>query len=111
MTGSGQMLPRTARKSGPLRGNVRIPGDKSVSHRALILGALAVGETAISGLLEADDVLRTAAAMQQLGADVTRQGDGIWSVHGVGVGGFYQPGDVLDFGNSGTGVRLTMGAV
>ena len=111
MTGSGEMLPRIARKSGHLRGRTRVPGDKSVSHRALIIGALTVGETAISGLLEADDVLRTASAMRLLGADVIRRDAGNWSVHGVGVGGFTQPSDVLDFGNSGTGVRLTMGAV
>ncbi len=111
MTGSEQRLPRIARKSGPLRGSVRVPGDKSVSHRALILAALAVGETPVSGLLEAGDVLRTAAAMRQLGAHVVRHGAGNWTVHGAGVGGFDQPADVLDFGNSGTGARLTMGAV
>jgi 3-phosphoshikimate 1-carboxyvinyltransferase len=111
MTGSGEMLPRIARKSGNLRGSAKVPGDKSVSHRALIIGALTVGETAISGLLEADDVLRTANAMRLLGADVIRRDAGVWTVHGVGIGGFAEPADVLDFGNSGTGVRLTMGAV
>ena len=111
MTGSGEMLPRIGRKSVNLRGSAKVPGDKSVSHRALMIGALTVGETAISGLLEADDVLRTANAMRLLGADVIRHDAGSWTVHGVGVGGFAQPADVLDFGNSGTGVRLTMGAV
>ena len=111
MADSVQVIPRMARKSGPLRGSARVPGDKSVSHRALIVGALTVGETAISGILEAADVLRTANAMRQLGAGVIRDESGIWRVHGVGVGGFSPPGDVLDFGNSGTGARLTMGAV
>jgi 3-phosphoshikimate 1-carboxyvinyltransferase len=94
-----------------LSGQVRVPGDKSISHRALILGALAVGETRISGLLEGEDVLNTAKAMRALGAQVERQGDGTWSVHGVGVGGFAPPQSPLDFGNSGTGCRLVMGAV
>ena len=111
MTGSGEMLPRIGRKSGRLCGRTKVPGDKSVSHRALIIGALTVGETAIAGLLEADDVLRTANAMRLLGAEVVRHNAGQWTVHGMGVGGFAQPPDVLDFGNSGTGVRLTMGAV
>ena len=88
-----------------------MPGDKSISHRALILGALATGETKISGLLEAEDVLNTASAMRALGADIVRAEDGTWHVHGVGVGGFSEPGNVLDFGNSGTGCRLVMGAV
>lgn len=108
---SGQSSPRKSRKSGPLTGKATVPGDKSVSHRALIIGALTVGETVISGLLEGDDVLRTAAAMRLLGADVARDNTDQWRIHGVGVGGFTQPRDVLDFGNSGTGVRLTMGAV
>jgi 3-phosphoshikimate 1-carboxyvinyltransferase len=88
-----------------------VPGDKSISHRALILGALAVGQTRISGLLEGEDVLNTAKAMRALGAKVERTGDFAWSVHGVGVGGFAGPQDALDFGNSGTGCRLVMGAV
>jgi 3-phosphoshikimate 1-carboxyvinyltransferase len=111
MDSAAKFSPITARKSGALKGEVTAPGDKSVSHRALILGALTVGETRISGLLEADDVLNTAGAMRSLGATVLRQGEGEWQVHGVGVGGFREPADVLDFGNSGTGVRLTMGAV
>ena len=111
MAASSQNKPLISRKAAPLKGRALAPGDKSVSHRALILGALSVGETAISGLLEAEDVLNTAEAMHKLGAQVSRQGEGRWSVHGVGVGGFAEPSDVLDFGNSGTGVRLTMGAV
>jgi 3-phosphoshikimate 1-carboxyvinyltransferase len=111
MAASQHFTPLTARRSAALKGRVMAPGDKSVSHRALILGALTVGETAISGLLEAEDVLNTAAAMRMLGAEVLRDGAGSWRVHGVGVGGFSQPPDVLDFGNSGTGVRLTMGAM
>jgi 3-phosphoshikimate 1-carboxyvinyltransferase len=111
MASSHNTAPLIARKSGPLKGTATAPGDKSVSHRALILGALAVGKTTISGLLEAEDVLNTAKAVRALGADPVREADGRWHVHGVGVGGFSEPGDVLDFGNSGTGVRLTMGAV
>jgi 3-phosphoshikimate 1-carboxyvinyltransferase len=103
--------PLAARSSGPLTGKVRVPGDKSISHRALILGALAVGETRISGLLEGEDVLNTAKAMRALGATVERAGDFAWKVHGVGVAGFAEPQAPLDFGNSGTGCRLVMGAV
>jgi 3-phosphoshikimate 1-carboxyvinyltransferase len=88
-----------------------VPGDKSISHRALILGALAVGETRIAGLLEGEDVLNTAKAMQALGAQVDRTGEFAWSVRGVGVAGFAAPRAPLDFGNSGTGCRLVMGAV
>ncbi|MGE0525274.1 MAG: 3-phosphoshikimate 1-carboxyvinyltransferase, partial [Variibacter sp.] len=103
--------PLTARRSGSLRGRARVPGDKSISHRALIFGALAVGETTVTGLLEGEDVLNTAKAMRALGASVTRTGEGAWSVRGVGVGGFAAPREPLDFGNSGTGCRLVMGAV
>jgi 3-phosphoshikimate 1-carboxyvinyltransferase len=98
----------TARRAGPLRGTVRAPGDKSISHRALILGALATGVTEIEGLLEGDDVKRTAAAMAAFGAGVERLGDGKWRVEGRG--GFSEPADVVDCGNAGTGVRLIMGA-
>jgi 3-phosphoshikimate 1-carboxyvinyltransferase len=101
----------SARRAGPLRGRIRVPGDKSISHRALIFGALAVGETAVSGLLEGEDVLNTAQAMRALGARVERRGAGLWRVQGVGVSGFAQPAGPLDFGNAGTGCRLTMGAV
>jgi len=111
LTHSDQVSPLEARASGPLTGKVRVPGDKSISHRALILGALAVGQTRISGLLEGEDVLNTAKAMQALGAKVARTGDFAWAVHGVGVAGFAQPQAPLDFGNSGTGCRLVMGAV
>ena len=90
---------------------MRVPGDKSISNRALIFGALAVGETRITGLLEGEDVIHTADAMRALGAAVERTGEGAWSVHGVGVAGFRQPCSTLDFGNSATGCRLVMGAV
>ncbi len=103
--------PLIARRSGALRGRVQVPGDKSISHRALIFGALAVGETRISGLLEGEDVINTGKAMRALGAAIERTGEGAWRVHGVGVGGFQAPQAVLDFGNSGTGCRLVMGAV
>ena len=103
--------PLTARRAGALKGRLRVPGDKSISHRALIFGALTVGETRISGLLEGEDVINTAKAMRALGATVERTGEGAWRVHGVGVGGFREPQSVLDFGNSGTGCRLVMGAV
>lgn len=96
---------------GPLRGRVKPPGDKSISHRALILGLLTVGETEIAGLLEADDVLHTASAAAALGARVERQGEGWWRVRGCGVGSLLAPRDALDFGNSGTGARLMMGVV
>src|ERR1700748_3787695 len=95
--------PLTARRSGPLSGRVRVPGDKSISHRALILGALTVGETAITGLLEGEDVINTGRARRALGARVERTGEGTWKVNGVGVAGFAQPEGALDFGNSGTG--------
>jgi 3-phosphoshikimate 1-carboxyvinyltransferase len=103
--------PLTARRGGPLRGRVRAPGDKSISHRALILAAMTVGESTVTGLLEGDDVLHTAAAMRALGARVERGDDGIWRIRGVGVGGFMSPAAPLDFGNSGTGCRLVLGAV
>jgi 3-phosphoshikimate 1-carboxyvinyltransferase len=103
--------PLTARRGVPLNGRVRVPGDKSISHRALILGALAVGTTRISGLLEGEDVLNTAKAMQAMGARVERTGPGAWRVDGVGVAGFAAPDAPLDFGNSATGCRLIMGAV
>ena len=111
MSGPDQPFSIISRKSGPLRGTAEVPGDKSISHRALIFGAMAVGETRISGLLEGQDVLDTAKAMQAFGAEVTQHGAGSWSVHGVGVGGFREPLDVIDCGNSGTGVRLIMGAM
>ena len=102
--------PLVAHRSGPLAGSVRVPGDKSISHRALMLGALATGVTRITGLLEAEDVLNTAKAVAALGAKVTRT-DGVFEVSGRGVGGLVQPGGPLDFGNSGTGCRLMMGVI
>jgi 3-phosphoshikimate 1-carboxyvinyltransferase len=104
-------LHSTGPLTGPLTGNITVPGDKSISHRALMLGALAVGESRISGLLEGEDVLATAAAMRAMGATITRHGAGDWSVHGVGVGGLLQPRTALDMGNSGTSTRLLMGLV
>jgi len=98
-------------RSGPLKGRVRVPGDKSISHRALMLSALAVGESRIEGLLEGEDVLATAAAMRAMGATVERGSDGAWTVAGVGVGGLLQPETALDMGNSGTSTRLLMGLV
>src|SRR5215212_2754700 len=98
--------PLTARRSGALTGRVRVPGDKSISHRSLILGALTVGETRITGLLEGADVINTGKAMRALGATVERTGEGAWTVRGVGVAGFAEPKAPLDFGNSGTGCRL-----
>ena len=103
--------PLTARRGAPLQGRIRVPGDKSISQRALILGAMTVGETTVSGLLEGEDVMHTAGAMRALGARVERTGEFAWRIHGVGVGGFAQPSGPLDFGNSGTGVRLAFGAV
>jgi 3-phosphoshikimate 1-carboxyvinyltransferase len=103
--------PLSSGTAGPLGGRCRVPGDKSLSHRALILGGLAIGRTHITGLLEGDDVLCTAAAMRTLGAGVTRETEGAWTVSGVGIGGLQEPDTVLDMGNSGTGARLLMGAV
>ena len=98
-----------ASRSQPLAGTVRVPGDKSISHRALMFAAMAVGASAIEGLLEGEDVLATASALRLLGTDVRREGPGRWSVHGVGVGGLAEPASVLDMGNAGTGARLMMG--
>ncbi|MBG6116489.1 MULTISPECIES: 3-phosphoshikimate 1-carboxyvinyltransferase [unclassified Sphingobium] len=92
-----------------LSGSVAVPGDKSISHRSLMLSALAVGESRVEGLLEGEDVLATAAAMRAMGADIERDADGIWHIHGVGVGGLLQPETALDMGNSGTSTRLLMG--
>ena len=111
MSGHGEAQVMISAKSGPLKGEASVPGDKSISHRSIILGAMAVGETRISGLLEGQDVIDTAKAMRAFGATVTRHGEGSWSVNGVGVGGFQEPVDVIDCGNSGTGVRLIMGTM
>ena len=109
------MNPRRFLPAGPLKGRIRVPGDKSISHRSIMLGALAVGETRVTGLLEGEDVLATAAAMRAMGAQVERIGSseagGEWSVHGVGVGALLQPGQALDMGNSGTSTRLLMGLI
>ena len=111
MSGHGDPIPMTSRRSGPLKGEAHVPGDKSISHRSLILGAMAVGQTHVTGLLEGQDVLDTARAMRAFGAELTHHGTGEWTVSGVGVGGFAEPADVIDCGNSGTGVRLIMGAM
>ncbi len=97
--------------TGPLKGAIRVPGDKSISHRSIMLGALAVGETRVTGLLEGEDVLATAAAMRAMGASVERIGEGEWVVNGVGVGALLQPEAPLDMGNSGTSTRLLMGLI
>jgi len=111
MTHSSADSPRplVSRNAQRLRGRIRVPGDKSMSHRALMLGAVAMGETTIAGLLEAEDVVNTARAMSALGAAAERGADGIWRVQGVGIAGLRSPDAPLDFGNSGTGVRLAMG--
>ena len=96
---------------GPLTGEMTVPGDKSISHRALMFSALAVGTSRIEGLLEGEDVLATAAALRAMGATITRLADGVWEVSGVGVGGLLQPAQALDMGNSGTSTRLLMGLV
>lgn len=111
MSAHATPVPMIARRSRGLKGEAHVPGDKSISHRSLILGALSVGETKVTGLLEGQDVLDTAKAMRAFGAEVVQHGPGAWSVHGVGVGGFAEPADVIDCGNSGTGVRLIMGTM
>ena len=111
MDPAASLLSLTARRSGPLQGRVRVPGDKSISVRSLILGAMAVGETRITGMLEGEDAINTANSMRALGALVERTGEQAWRIMGVGVSGFAQPRGPLDFGNSGTGCRLAMGAV
>jgi len=103
--------PRRFLPTGPLKGRIRVPGDKSISHRALMLSALAVGESRVTGLLEGEDVMATAAAMRAFGAQIERTGAGQWSIHGVGVGTLLQPQTALDMGNSGTSTRLLMGLV
>lgn len=111
MSHSPSPLPLVSRKSQGLKGTIRVPGDKSMSHRALMFGAVATGETTIKGLLEAEDVVNTAKAMKALGAGVERDAAGVWHVQGVGIGGLRSPSSDLDFGNSGTGVRLAMGLI
>ncbi len=97
--------------AGPLKGTIRVPGDKSISHRSLMFSGLAVGQSRITGLLEGEDVLATAAAMRQFGAEITRDADGTWTVHGAGLGSLLEPKTALDMGNSGTSTRLLMGLV
>ena len=110
MTAEAAPRPLTAaRPTGALAGQLRVPGDKSISHRALMFGALAIGETHISGLLEGEDVLNTAKALRQLGVNITQKAAGLWEVQGVGIGGLFESSDVLDMGNSGTSTRLLMG--
>ena len=111
MSAHAEPVPMIARRSAGLKGQAHVPGDKSISHRSLILGALSVGETRVEGLLEGQDVLDTAKAMRAFGAEVVRHAPGAWSVHGVGVGGLAEPADIIDCGNSGTGVRLIMGTM
>ena len=111
MSNLNKPLPKTSRRSAGLSGFAQVPGDKSISHRALILGALSVGETKITGLLESLDVLSTAKAMESFGADLAKNADQTWSIFGVGVGGFSEPNKIIDCGNSGTGIRLIMGAM
>lgn len=111
MTHSALPSPASFVQSAPLRGSVRVPGDKSISHRSLMLSALAIGESRVTGLLEGEDVLATAAAMRSMGSRIARGEDGSWTIHGVGVGGLLQPAGALDMGNSGTSTRLLMGVV
>jgi len=103
--------PAVARSGGKLKGSIRVPGDKSISHRALLLGLLTVGKTTIEGLLEGDDILATARACAMLGANIERNGTGVWQISGVGIGSLLSPVGALDFGNAGTGTRLMMGVV
>ncbi|MEQ8390918.1 MAG: 3-phosphoshikimate 1-carboxyvinyltransferase [Thalassospira sp.] len=111
MSSSQTKRPLAASRSGPLSGDIRVPGDKSISHRSLMFGGLAIGTTKVTGLLEGEDVLATADAMRKLGATVTREDDGTWYVTGVGVGALREPDSVIDMGNAGTGIRLMAGIV
>ncbi|WP_341208425.1 3-phosphoshikimate 1-carboxyvinyltransferase [uncultured Sphingomonas sp.] len=111
MAHSSSPTPFTVPSPARLTGRIRVPGDKSISHRSLMLSALAVGESRVEGLLEGEDVLATAAAMRAMGASIERGDDAIWRIHGVGVGGLLQPTKALEMGNSGTSTRLLMGLV
>jgi 3-phosphoshikimate 1-carboxyvinyltransferase len=111
MTMDSTLQPMFANPAGPLSGRCSVPGDKSISHRAVLLGALAVGETTVRGLLEGEDVLRTIAAIRALGASAEKDADGAWRIRGVGVGGLAEPDDILDMGNSGTAARLLLGVL
>ncbi len=103
--------PLTSEKATPLHGTINVPGDKSISHRALMFGALAIGKTTVTGLLEGEDVLATAAAMREFGANIKHAHDGTWEIYGVGIGGLKQPDKPIDMGNSGTSTRLLIGLV
>ena len=112
MSSANTPHPATSRPGAPLKGTIGVPGDKSISHRSLMLGGLAVGETVVHGLLEGEDVLRTAAAMRLMGAEIVRDDKaGVWRARGRGVGALVEPADVLDLGNAGTGARLLMGLI
>ena len=111
MSAAATPTPHRFTAPGPLSGTIRVPGDKSISHRSLMLSALAVGTSRVTGLLEGEDVMSTAAAMRAMGAEITRQADGEWRIHGVGVGALLQPQAALEMGNSGTSTRLLMGLV
>ena len=109
MSHSTSVAPMVARSGSALKGRVTVPGDKSISHRSLMLGALAVGRTTVTGLLESEDVLNTAAAMRAFGARIDRDPLGVWTVDGAGLGSLVEPETVIDYGNAGTGVRLALG--
>ena len=111
MSGLEKPIRMSSKRVTNLRGHANVPGDKSISHRTLILGALSIGKTKIHGLLEGQDVIDTARAMRSFGALVEKHKSGEWTVDGFGVGGFAEPKKVIDCGNSGTGVRLIMGAL
>lgn len=111
MSHASSPQPLTASPGKPLKGRIRVPGDKSISHRSIMLSALAVGRSTIRGILESEDVLNTAAAMRAVGARVEKNDDGTWAVDGIGLGSLLEPESVIDFGNAGTGVRLALGIV
>lgn len=111
MSHANTPTPRRFLPGAPLTGRIAVPGDKSISHRSLMFGALAVGRTTAKGLLEGEDVMATAAALRAMGATIVRSDDGTWTIDGVGVGGLLQPETALEMGNSGTSTRLLMGLV
>lgn len=111
MTHGEIKTPFISSKAHGINGPAPIPGDKSISHRALMFGGLAIGETKIEGLLEGEDVIRTADAMRSMGANITKHDDGSWTCNGVGIGGLKEPDQILDMGNSGTSTRLLMGLI
>ena len=109
MSSNAKPQPMLSKKCPPLRGDITVPGDKSISHRSIMFGALSVGKTTVTGLLEGEDVLATARVFRQMGAHINKENDGTWVIHGVGLGGLQSPDDILDMGNSGTSARLIMG--